>query len=452
MLTKDGSYGTYIDEQLEIEMRDIATKENEAFADEFDGFDMISGAYSVLSDDIDEQVSKIRKIVLKYAPAIEGGSRDIRNAKSINAFINKHSLHVVKETVIAIVDTTIMGDGERGFLFTTHAIYYKTFLEKVVKIAYSDIIYEKCELIRDKKGKPASINIARKGLDAIKVVDVGECSDALIDMFIEIGKLSKFALTDLPQPIYEMNYSVKLPFVKLMVNFMNYSNQPYIELMRFACDIGFTNEQLTELAKYIIDPKESHLSILAQINKNVPYPSRKSLRYALLTEMLSLLQLVKGSFNESALEHEFIQKTARLYGFSSEDIANLKVLAQVKYKIIAGQIKSYNEFEEIQNSLTGVALAGGVSLVTVLGSSFLFGRMLYFLPGIGTILAGGNIVFAVINKIKNDAKLSEQRKQMIDKELESYKSAIDRLSHLFPGMVKEIMLLKKHIAWLRTMK
>jgi hypothetical protein len=65
----------------------------------------------------------------------------------------------------------------------------------------------------------------------------------------------------------------------------------------------------------------------------------------------------------------------------------------------------------MQNALTGVALTGGVSLATVLGSSFLFGRILYFLPGIGAILAGGNIVFAVINKIKNDAKLSEERKK-----------------------------------------
>ena len=452
MLTKDGADDTYIDAQLEIEMRDIATQENEALADEFEGFDIISGAYSVLSDDTEEQFSKLREIVLKYAPAIEGGSRDVRNAKSINAFINKHSLNVVKETVIAIVDNTIMGDGERGFLFTTHAIYYKTFLEKVVKIAYSDIVYEKCELIRDKKGKPANINIARKGLDAIKVVDAWERSDAFMEMLIEIGKLRNFAPTDLPQPIGEMDYSVKLPFVKLMVNFMNYSDQSYIELMRFACDIGFTNEQLSELAKYIANPKESYLSILSMINNNAPYPSRKSLRYALITEMFSQLQLVKGSFNEAGLEYEFIQKTAGLYGFSSKDIANLKVLAQVKYKIISGQIESYNELEEMQKALTGVALAGGVSLVTVLGSSFLFGRMLYFLPGIGAILAGGNIVFAVINKIKNDAKLSEERKKMIDKELESYRIARDRLSLLFPGMVEEIMLLKKQITRLRTMK
>jgi hypothetical protein len=103
--------------------------------------------------------------------------------------------------------------------------------------------------------------------------------------------------------------------------------------MRFVCDIGFTDEQLSELAKYITNPKESHLSILSSLNNNAPYPSRKSLRYALFTEMLSQLQVVKGSSNESALEREFIQKMARIYGFSSEDIANLKVLAQVKYKL-----------------------------------------------------------------------------------------------------------------------
>lgn len=445
-MIEDRAYDTYINEQLENTMRGIATEENEALVDEFDGFDIISGAYSVLNDDTEEQFSKIKETVLKYASAIYRDERDPEKDKSINAFINEHSLNVVKETVIALIDTTIMGDGEHGLFFTTHAVYYKVLFEKVVKIAYSDIVYEKCELILDKKGNHSGLNIARKGLDPLKVVESINYA-ALMDMLIEIGKLSNFAPTDLPQHIAEMDYSVKLPFVKLMVNFMNYSNQSYIELMRFACDIGFTDEQLSELVKYIIDPKESDLSILLQINNKVPYPSRKSLRYGLLTEMFKQLQLVKGSFNESALEYEYIQKTAKLCGFISEDIANLKVVAQVENKIITGQIKSYKELDELQESLNGLVLVGGVSLVTAIGT-----RFLWFIPVIGPVLAGGGILLAIINAFKNNAKLSEQRGKMIDKELESYRSARDRLSLLFPGMVEEIVLLKKHIARLRTMK
>ena len=405
-------------------------------------------------DDTEKQFPKLRETVLKYVPAISTDKNYESKAKSISAFIDKNSLNVTKETVIALIDTSFFGKGSVGLLITTHAMYYAAYWgsrEKIAKIVYSDIAYEKCKLEYDKKGKPISLSIAIKNDDSIIVKDYVN-HDALLDMIIDIGKLSEFAPTDSPQPIAEMNYSVKLPFVKYLVNFLFHSKQTYIEAVRFACDIEFTDEQLAELKQYITGPKESDDSILLQINNNAPHGSHKSLKYALITEMYRQLCFTKGNFDENALEYEFISKTAKLYGFSSEDIRNLKILAQAEYKIITGEIKSVKEFSAVQKALTGLSFAGGVPLITIIGSSFLFMKKtfwLFFIPGIGQIIGiavlGLVMALGFIKKNKNDADLSKKRKEMIDNEIESYESAIKRLSRLFSDMADKIKLLRKHL-------
>ena len=193
------------------------------------------------------------------------------------------------------------------------------------------------------------------------------------DILIAIGKLSKleFAPADSPQPIADMDYSVRLPFVKYLVNFWIHSRQPCREVVRFACDIGFTEEQLAELNRYIADPNESDFNILLQIDHHVPYGSRKSLRYALMIELYSQLYLAEGEFRKSVSAHEFIRATAERYKFSNKEIDNFRVVAQVKDTNIAGQNMSVKELKSVQKALTDFARARGVSLEAIVGPSFL---------------------------------------------------------------------------------
>jgi len=410
--------------------------------------------FTLPPDDTVEQFPKIREIVLKYVPLICSGTvigyRKGKQAERIHTFINKYLLPVTKDAVIAIVDTSILNNGKSGLLFTTNAIYYKKILEKVVRIAYRDIDYALCTLQHDKKGKPYKLNISCNNGDIKSISDTYMNLEPLLDMLGHLGKLSEFAATDSPQSVAEMDYSVKLPFVKAMVNFMTCCKQPHIELMRFACDIGFTDEQLSELVRYIAGPKEPDTDILLQLYRKTPYPSGKSLKYALLTDMLSQLQFAKHSSEVSMVEHEFIDKISKIYGFSEEDITNIKVIAQTKYKILTGGIKSVNKLKKQRKAIIDLSSADDISLITVVGSSFIFWKSLWvlFIPGIGAMLGsavyGAGITSAIIKKIKNNKKMNKQKFEMMTDEIKSYLVAIDRLLRLFPGMGDEITLLKKH--------
>jgi len=410
-------------------------------------------------DDTAAQFPKLRETVLTHVPKISTDKNYTSQEKYLLSFINKYVPKLTKETAIAFVDTSLIpavSNGSVGLLFTTHALYYVAFwdsAQKPAKIPYSDIAYNTCKLNFDGSGKAISLEIATKDGTSFTIKDYLN-HDALLDLFIEINKLQGHAPTDSHIPLSEMDYSVKLPYVKYLVNFLAHANKPTIEAMRFACDIGFTNEQLFALKDYTANPNESDMSLLAKIDTAAPYASRKSLRYAMVTDMYNQLYLSKGSFEISALEYEFLSSTAAKYGFNKEENANLQVVAQAKYKIITGKLKYAKELKTLEKALTMLALLGGVPIATIIGSSLIFWKTwwLFLIPGVGTILGAatfsGTLASAIIGKFKADAKLAEQRQEMILNEKQSYILTIDRLSKIFSDMDDEIEILNKNYSML----
>ena len=126
--------------------------------------------------------------------------------------------------------------------------------------------------------------------------------------------------------------------------------------------------------------------------------------------MFNQLRLLKSSSNQSSLEYEFIKKTSNLIGLSDEDITKVKLLVENKYKLISGE-SNYEDF---------------MQKLLMLDTSFI-----YF----------GISIF-----------LNKENNKKIDKEIESYKSSIERLLFLFPGMKEEIITLKNNMHYLERMK
>lgn len=409
-----------------------------------------------LVDNTKRQYSQLKGIVGKYFPYVSGDTFGKETTDKINAFTDKNILLVDKDSVIAYVDETVFGSGTDGLLLTTHALYYKVLFQDIVKVPYVDIEYSRCKLQYDKKGKAKALDIVQKTGNVLSMDMVGVDNDKMLAMLVDISKLSlnEYAPTDSPISIKDMDYSVKLSYIKLIVNFLTSSKLSYAELMRFACDLELGEDELLEVAKYTVDSNESDLDLLLQINEHVPYASLKSLRYALIIEMFRQLQFIKHTSDILALEYEHICKIAKSYNFSDEDVARLKTVAQTEYKILTGEIKSDTELKNVQNALGRIALSSGVSVTTVVASNFwlLNAGWLRFIPGIGQILGILLIGKFIMDVFHEKKAFNEQRKKMIEKELESYRSARDRISVLFPDLVEEIKYLKKHIAWLRTMK
>lgn len=402
-----------------------------------------------LVDNTKMQYSELRRIVGKYFPYVSGAIFSKDTPKKINTFIDKHALLIDKDSMIAFIDTSIFENGTIGLLLTTHAIYYKESFKDIVKVPYAVIDYSKCKLQYDKKGKAKAIDIVQKTGNVLSVDIIGVNSDTMLAMIVDISKLSlnEYAPRDSPMSIQEMDYSVKLSYIKFLVNFLTSSKLSCAELMRFACDLSLAEYELLEVAKYIVDPTESDLELLGQINEYVPYASLKSLRYSLIIEMFRQIQFINHTSAIAALEYESVCKIAKIYNFSDDDIARLKTVAQTEYKILMGEIKSDKELKTVQSALESIALSSGISVTTVVTSSFwlLNAGWLRFIPGIGEILGVifiGNFIVEAFNAKKTFTK---QRDKMITKEKESYKLAIEQLSHLFPGMLSEISLLKKNM-------
>ena len=59
--------------------------------------------------------------------------------KKLNNSINSYGEGIKKENVLALVDTTILGSGKEGFLFTTEGIYFKESFNEANYISFKDI-------------------------------------------------------------------------------------------------------------------------------------------------------------------------------------------------------------------------------------------------------------------------------------------------------------------------
>ena len=416
-------------------------------------YDKNNSSFTLPTDNTSEMFPELRELVLSYIPKIYTLNCEPAKLKSINGFIDKNSLKISTETVIACIDQSVSGKGKSGILFTTHAMYFNLMLEKPVKLAYKDIRINYCKLEFDKKGRPNKLHIeSAASLKGISVDNVSYKPDAFLEMLAKIVKLNDFSVTDEPMPISKMDFAIKLPYLKYLVNFMAQSRQSYIEVKRFAFDIGLSDGQYGELRKYIRgDSKESNEHLLLQINDNAPYGSRKSLKYALIADMYSVLQFAKGSSSLSPLEYEFISKTVKVYGFTDKDAQNIKVMAQAKYDILIGKIKKPDDLKPVEKAMSALAMGAGVPLVALVGSSFVFAKVAIwfaFIPGIGKIIAGtlgvAGIVWSAINKNKNNKEFLEQVKKLRKAERTSYHSAIERIKNLFPETTGDIALLKKH--------
>ena len=432
-----------------------------------------------LPDDTAMQYPALRQIVQEYLPKVTKGffadSRADKQEERIKAFIAKHALQIEKDTAIAVFDTTQSGNGEKGFLFTTHAIYFAKALEQVVELPYAKIAYSECKLVFNEKGHASAIRIAdihhlhtieindsrkrdagltvviTKGsehngfLPAYKVEismeEIGIKPDAMLNMLNAIGKLQQYAPTDRAVSINEMASAVKMPFTKLLINFLTTSGQSWAEVLRYAADLPLDEAHFDKLVQYVCKPNESVKHLLREIDNNVPYGSRKSLRYALVTELFKRLQFTKHNTELAAPEHEFIQAISTLYGFNGEMIASLKKVAQIEYGILTGDIKSVMDLQPFQEALTVVMLATG-------GASFLNIRQLGYVPVIGPvlplILSGVALIRTAININQMEAEFIERRRKMVLKELHSYKSIIDKLQGKYVGMEKELALLMEN--------
>jgi len=415
-----------------------------------------------LPDNTKEQYSEVREIIEKHLPAVYSAwerEQHKKQAKKIKSFIEENKLPLEIDTVI---DTTIGGSAKKGLLFTTHAIYYKPGgKEEIIKIKYSSIKYDRNKVIHNENQKPIAISIVCD--EDNKIIGISDYSDinmsAFGAMLHDLSKLTEYAPTDSPMSIIDMDYSVKLPYLKLLIYFMTEHGHSCAELYRFAWNLGFTDEQITELKQYKSNNAEDIITLLSQINERVPYGSNKSLRCALIQDLFGQLPFITKSTDLTIPENEFIKNIANLYGFNNdEQLAGLKDAGQMKYNVLNGRIKSQKDVKKYLAALGTLTTSDSISLYTIYGSTTLItaitaktGIVLSWIPVIGWIL--GPVVYTALagkilyDKKKENAEFKKIVIEAIDMEIKNYKEAINKISkNSNLGLMSEKKVLEENMS------
>ena len=87
----------------------------------------------------EEKIEIMRKYLGKIANGFSYHIKGDIPSKKIDNAIKKFASGIERTSIIGFFDTTVLGNGKNGYIFTDEKIYYLDTLEKPKKIWYDDI-------------------------------------------------------------------------------------------------------------------------------------------------------------------------------------------------------------------------------------------------------------------------------------------------------------------------
>ncbi|SEW00033.1 hypothetical protein [[Clostridium] fimetarium] len=393
------------------------------------------GNFSVLRKIVEDTMTEIDE---KYIFGEENQKRTIN-------FINKHGLEVAENTLIAFIEYSKIGVlNTKCVLFTTHAIYMSE-KENVCKISYSQLIQNGRKIISEN----AAVTEEDKTTFSIKLSDdfiikfdnVKFNNDKLLKLFIAIIKdfdETMVADKDTVTRIVDMKETIKVNYLKAVFNIIKFENLGVEEIFRLASDMNCNNSTYAILATYSEKGDEVLESLVEAIKEEVPYPSFKSVGYALFRDCYRLLYISKGcdsaTFRVKMEEAQYLKQINILF-----ELPNGENTSSVKTALIIPNM-AFNQITEKEFNKTAQALiiataTIGVPLGVVVGADALFLNTMWFwfIPGIGTIIATGALATGVVTTVigmrnKGKKNFLEQRKAIVEDCIHSYTMA-QRISY-----------------------
>ncbi len=341
-------------------------------------------------------------------------------------FKEKYAPDVVEETIISLAEVYLV-----KILFTTCGMRILPFLEKKpLFIRYADIDLKTSRINYSKNSaKAESITLVKTGTnEEIKIEAVEIDFSAFLDMITEISNYP-MALYDTPILIKSMSDEVKLPYAKILIKFCQNNNLDIIEALRFSNDLEMSKmafENTLDFAQANFNGVETK-QLLFEMLKEVPYPSNMSVRYALVQDLVAVLQYTTGRTRDiTAEERKFIRNVALDLVIEDSVLNNLIPFAQIPYRIIKGDITK-KEIGALGQTLATVAAGVGLPIATIVGSSLLYWNVMWFMfiPGVGSVIAaavvGITAVTAIVKKVNDSSSdLEKERKEQNDNVIKSY--------------------------------
>lgn len=306
--------------------------------------------------------------------------------KRINGAIEKIAPNVSPEQIILIVDTTLMGSGKDGLVFTSSAFYYRESFSDPSSVLYSEL--ETAEYIKDvkeiKNGKEKYeeyVKVVKKDKSELVIKNIMYCNYAnFANMLNSIADdLSDEDCThaeDVNIPLESMPDGVKISYVKIIINFALsddgvIDSKEFSEIYSLMARLNFNAKQRSELIAYSSDIEQASSleEPLADINSEINDNNKSLLYISLAKDLLNIHSIAHDGKVESS---PFLRNLFNRLGISDEQVAFIQQALSNDRKIFDAEIDD-KALAEGFSTIVSKAGAVGVPLAAVYLSGSVIG-------------------------------------------------------------------------------
>lgn len=314
---------------------------------------------------------------------------DIPEKKLNNAIVGMTQSTVEPEYVVAIIDTTIFGKSDDGFLFTGEAMYWHPSGEKRVIVKFSEL--KKAEIFV-KKEKDSKGNI--KETRFLRVYDKNDKllidevfysinMEAVSDFLNEVVKIGQenenaFESTKQVLPLCDSDSDIKLAYVKIAAN-LAFSDDGAVDGDEFAAIYNlmvrndFTEDDRIAMRSYMFEQSNmiSTEDLIATLIEKVPSGSFETMALSLIKDCI-YLNSKKGQPYSAWKDNQFICELAAKLNLSDDKIEVIVAVIQNDEDILLKR-KNDSDIEKGAKDLAAKAAAVGVPIAAVYFSGSVIG-------------------------------------------------------------------------------
>ncbi|MDK2937387.1 MAG: hypothetical protein PWP62_2395 [Eubacteriaceae bacterium] len=395
--------------------------------------------------------------------------------KKLNNAISSIASDANHEYVLAIADTSLLGNGKNGCLFLGDSVYIRGLLDKSQSYKFEAIIsaeYKRTEKIKDNGKVDVSEEVVLRLTDDTEISLTTALTNINSQAFAELingiletnGEDKAFENTSQMMPLESMESAIKKTYLKIICNFASsddeiIDSQEYAEILSLIVRIGLNSQERIELRNYMYetDSIEDTDALIKYLEENVPDGSFEVIKKSILKDMVYLFR-IKNDY-ENWKQNDFF--TALQQQFEVKDDQIDLIIAAIKNdEEILLQRKNDSEITKamkemaakagavgvplaaiyFSGSVVGVSAAGISSGLATLGMGGLLGFSAMF-TGIGVAVLVGVGAYKGIKKVTglSDLENNKQREMMLQAIIKNSQKSLNYLIEDVNEISKQLM-------------
>ncbi|PTQ87367.1 hypothetical protein C8N29_11914 [Agitococcus lubricus] len=382
---------------------------------------------------------------LSIAPQIE--------EKKLNNAIKSFNYSGSSSNVVALYDTTMLGSGKDGLLFTGKQVIYRAAFSDPISIDFDSILNVECvETLMGSKLEH-SIEVTRKDKPSVILKNLGGCN---YKKLAEILQKTSQDFEDYKEekqlvPIDEMSEALKEAYIKAIIS-MAYDNDNHIDDKEFAeilllmTRLVLSPESRLHLRTYMASTDQlTTLETLVEIiDKECPDGQIKSVHISLVKDMINIyfctdstdiskfvfLQKHRHLLNVTDKEIDLIKDTiTNDHNMLKEDYSDDQIISALKeLSAKAAAVGTPLAAVYLSGSVVGMSAAGLTSGLATMGLGGMLG-LSSMASGIGVAVLLGVGAYTGMRKLTGADELtrSKRRELMLNEVIKQTQATISLL-------------------------